>query len=32
MEENLTEINRILVIGEEGIGKSSLLNALSDKP
>ena len=32
MEENLTEINRIIVIGEEGTGKSSLLNALSDNP
>ena len=32
MEENLTQINRIIVIGEEGTGKSSLLNALSDNP
>ena len=30
MEENLTETNRIIVIGEEGTGKSSLLHALSD--
>ena len=32
MEENLTEINRIIVFGEEGTGKSSLLNALSENP
>ena len=29
MEENLTEINRIIVFGEEGTGKSNLLNKLS---
>ncbi len=32
MEENLTEINRIIVFGEEGTGKSSLLNAISENP
>ena len=29
MEENLNEVNRIIVLGEEGIGKSNLLNKLS---
>ena len=29
MEENLNEVNRIIVFGEEGTGKSSLLNKLS---
>ena len=29
MEENLTEINRVIVLGEEGIGKSFLFNKLA---